>query len=97
MRRHTISALLIILLVAIMATACGGGAPAGGAQEPATGPLDGEALLQERCTVCHNLNRVDSATYDRAGWEAAVDRMIGRGAQLTEEERATLIDYLVSR
>jgi cytochrome c5 len=57
-------------------------------------PLDGQVLLQERCTVCHDLVRVTGATKDRAEWEQSVDRMIGKGAQLNEEERAVLIDFL---
>jgi cytochrome c5 len=97
MRRHVVLALLVLLLVAVLAAACGGGAATTGGQQSPAGSLDGQTLLQERCTVCHNLNRVDSASYDRAGWEASVDRMIARGAQLSEEERAILIDYLVNR
>jgi hypothetical protein len=96
MRRHAVLALFVLLLVATLAAACAGGSATTGGQEPPAGSLDGETLLQERCMACHDLNVVDSASYDRAGWEASVDRMIARGAQLSEEERAVLIDYLVS-
>ncbi|HML24967.1 MAG TPA: hypothetical protein PKD09_25155 [Aggregatilinea sp.] len=57
--------------------------------------MTGEELLQERCTVCHDLARVDSADKDEAGWTATVDRMIGYGAQLNAGERQAVIDYLV--
>jgi hypothetical protein len=57
-------------------------------------PLDGQVLLQERCATCHDLVRVTGARKNRAEWEQAVDRMIGKGAQLNEEERDVLIDYL---
>ena len=62
--------------------------------EPPPAPLDGQVLLQERCTVCHDLVRVTGAKKDRAGWEQSVDRMIGKGAELNAEERDVLIGYL---
>lgn len=49
-----------------------------------------------RCTVCHTRERIDEKDEDREDWTEIVDRMIGHGAQLTGEERATLIDYLVA-
>jgi cytochrome c5 len=60
-----------------------------------TGMLDGNALVDERCTVCHSRERIDQAVKDEAGWTETVDRMIGHGAQLSDEERAAVIQYLV--
>jgi hypothetical protein len=61
-----------------------------------SGGLDGEALVSERCTVCHSRDRIDKADKDEAGWTATVDRMIGNGAQLNADERQAVIDYLTS-
>jgi cytochrome c553 len=61
------------------------------------GGLDGEALVQERCSVCHGLDRVNSASKDEAGWTSTVDRMISKGANLNEDERAAVIEYLASQ
>jgi cytochrome c5 len=60
------------------------------------GMADGEQLVQERCTVCHDLTRVEAADYDEAGWEASVDRMIQNGANLTPEERDIVVDFLAA-
>jgi len=60
-----------------------------------TSELDGNALVDERCTVCHDRGRIDSKDKDEAGWTATVDRMIGNGAQLNDDERQAVIDYLV--
>ena len=60
------------------------------------GMSDGEQLVQERCTVCHDLTRVEEADYDQAGWEASVDRMIQNGANLTPEERDVVVEYLAA-
>jgi hypothetical protein len=59
------------------------------------GALDGDALVSERCTVCHTRERIDQQDKDEAGWTETVDRMIGNGAQLNEEEREAVIQYLV--
>jgi mono/diheme cytochrome c family protein len=70
------------------------------AEEPTEEPtqesvaITGEVLLQERCTVCHTLDRVMRAGHSALGWEQTVDRMVKRGAELNDEERTVLIDYL---
>lgn len=58
--------------------------------------LDGNELVNMRCTVCHTRERIDNASKDRAGWEATVDRMIGYGARLDADERAAVLEYLAS-
>ena len=55
----------------------------------------GEALVQERCSQCHDLQRVQRATKDQSGWERTVDRMIGKRSELlNDEERGAVLDYL---
>jgi cytochrome c5 len=101
-RSRVIVMLCVFALAGVALTACGS------SSEPATAPLpdegvvgqqmlDGETLVGERCIVCHDLQRVDDASYDDVGWEATVDRMIGKGAELTEEEQAAVIEYLSNR
>jgi cytochrome c5 len=70
---------------------------AAGAESAAPVALDGNALIDERCTVCHSRERIDQAQKSPEEWAATVDRMIGYGAQLTPEERQAVIDYLTSR
>jgi len=80
---------MVLCLTALLA-GCGGKST-----EPTTGDvLDGEKLVQERCTRCHDLERIYSAEKDRDGWEKTVDRMIGNGAQLDDAERRAVIEYL---
>ena len=70
------------------------GVPAcGGAKEPAS-DVDGKALVEERCTVCHNLQTVSGAKKSRDAWQSTVERMIGKGAQLNDAEKAAVVDYL---
>ena len=97
MRRKTVFIVLVgafTLRVGLLA-ACGGSAPAQTVEPGA--PLvsgEGSVLLQERCTVCHSLGRVEQAQKTREGWNLTVSRMVGKGAQLNEDEQAVLVEYL---
>lgn len=66
------------------------GAPA------SSGQALGEQVVQEKCSMCHDLERVQNASYDREGWEEIVDRMIGYGCPINDDERQLAIDYLAS-
>jgi cytochrome c5 len=55
---------------------------------------DGGALLKTRCQVCHDLRLIEQQRLDRTGWTREVDKMIGWGAVLTDEEKETLIAHL---
>lgn len=67
-----------------------------GEAEP-TEPLsldEGIALLEERCTACHSLDRITGAGRTREQGAQTVGRMTGYGAELSTEEREALLDYL---
>jgi len=91
-----ISISLLFVLAAILLAACGATSPS--ATPPPTSPSgvtsDGQALMQQRCTVCHSSDRITSAHKTADQWKTTVDRMISHGAQLTSAEEQTLIDYL---
>ena len=58
--------------------------------------LDGATLVAERCTVCHDTQRIDSRKMNEAAWTNLVDEMISFGAELNSAERQAVIDYLVA-
>jgi cytochrome c5 len=66
------------------------------AVDPTSPPssIDGEALLQQRCTACHNLNRVTNKSWSMEQWERNVTDMINKGARLNAEEKEALVKYL---
>lgn len=93
-----IAAWLVMMAVPV---ACNSGssqptqAPSSAMALPVETPaLNGETLLETRCSVCHSADRTRQAKKTRAQWEQTVTRMIGRGAQLTEAEETVLVDYL---
>lgn len=59
--------------------------------------LYGASEVQQECMVCHTTERVDAAVLDWTGWEAAVDHMIENGAEIDEQQRAIIIEYLAIR
>jgi cytochrome c5 len=56
----------------------------------------GKPLVERMCVGCHSLKVVTSkhATKDR--WSAIVQQMVSRGAEGTDDEIATVIDYLAA-
>jgi mono/diheme cytochrome c family protein len=91
-----IGILLLLVLAGVLLAACGSSSPAATSAGGQTGASTsaGQALMQQRCTVCHSANRVTSAHHTAAEWKNTVDRMINKGAQLSPTEEQTLINYL---
>ena len=98
MQKHKLLVGLVIVLVVIVGVlaACGTSEPetTPGAGEPPAAPIDGEALLQDRCASCHGLDLVEQAQKTEAEWTQTVERMVVKGARLNAEEKAALIEYL---
>jgi hypothetical protein len=87
---------LVVLAVVTVSvvSACGGAAPEPAEPAEQAGSISGEALLQDRCTECHGLDRATSGSRSSDEWEEIVIRMVGYGTELSEEEQAILVDYL---
>ena len=58
--------------------------------------VNAEELMNTRCTTCHALSRVTSKKATIEQWQSIVERMVTKGAVLTEEEQAALIEYLAA-
>ncbi|MBI2467830.1 MAG: beta-propeller fold lactonase family protein, partial [Candidatus Rokubacteria bacterium] len=54
----------------------------------------GEALVKERCAMCHPLGRVRSAQHTARGWQATVKTMKLFGLQVTDAETGAIVSYL---
>lgn len=84
LRRSTFKLVILTLLVIVFISACSGNETT----------LDGPALLEQRCTECHTLGRVERASKSPAQWETTVRRMVNKGAELNTLEQEVLIEYL---
>jgi hypothetical protein len=64
------------------------------ATETPAATIDGQALLQERCNVCHPLSFIYNSRGTPDQWAAVVSIMINNGAVLSAEEEKILDAYL---
>jgi uncharacterized SAM-binding protein YcdF (DUF218 family) len=67
----------------------------GSGSQPAT--IDAMALINERLLGHHDIDRILNAKHTREEWNATLDRMIRYGANISEDEKKIIIDYLLSR
>jgi cytochrome c-type biogenesis protein CcmH/NrfF len=96
-KKLVLSTVLVGLVILGLVVACGGAQEEPAApppEEETSGELSGEELLQARCAQCHGLDIVESATKTQAEWESTVERMIAKGAELTDAEAQILVEYL---
>jgi glucose dehydrogenase/cytochrome c5 len=54
----------------------------------------GRAIVQQKCVACHALTVVTSRHASRNEWDQVVNQMVSRGADLSDEEIETVVDYL---
>ena len=78
----------------------GAGATAG-AQTAAPNPLEqltkAKVVFERACVTCHSVDKPLSKTFDKAGWEKTVERMRSNGAQVSAEEAAQVVAYLLTK
>jgi len=79
--RHLVL-LTICLIAALLVVGCSAG-------------TDGASLMKSKCGSCHAVDWITDAAADtRADWEGTVARMETKGLVVTDEERATILEYL---
>jgi cytochrome c5 len=65
--------------------------------KPVTLPAGaGKNLVETRCELCHDLERVAEVKRSRAQWPVIVANMVASGATATPEEAKTISDYLAA-
>ena len=57
-------------------------------------PRKPSAVMQEACSACHSLNRLETAK-NRSDWKDTVERMVSSGADVKPEEMNSLVGFLV--
>jgi competence protein ComEA len=48
------------------------------------------------CIDCHGMEMIDGQHYSRDDWQETVDQMVRRGAQASDEDVQTIVDYLAA-
>jgi competence protein ComEA len=82
-------------LVAVF-LAVGLGSAAAQSSPPAAAMPDGagKPIVQRACSACHALTVVTSKHASQKEWDQVVNQMVSRGADLTDDEIDTVIEYL---
>ena len=57
---------------------------------------EGKALVQSACTQCHGIDVIVRQPRSRDDWTEVVSRMVGNGAQLSDEDYNQVIQYLAT-
>jgi len=55
-----------------------------------------KALVQQNCTICHDLRNVVNSNKSRDDWENTVDMMKNAGAPITQEQANQIKSYLIA-
>jgi competence protein ComEA len=61
---------------------------------PPLPPGKGKEIVERMCSSCHALKVVTSKRASPAQWSQLVDQMVSRGAEGTDEEVETVVEYL---
>ena len=56
----------------------------------------GKDLVTKKCTACHSVKTATSKRGTQDQWADTVSTMIGRGADLSDDEAATVVEYLAA-
>ena len=87
-----------ILLDYLVASFGPGSMPAPVAALPPLEPAQeaqAKMILEEACTSCHNLQRVEAQTQPEDGWADIIENMRNRGSSMTDDEAKLVVSYLV--
>jgi quinoprotein glucose dehydrogenase len=68
--------------------------PPGNSVEFAPGPM--KAFADKSCTACHVAAQVTNQRKSRSDWAATVEKMVGFGARVPDDQFDPLVDYLAS-
>jgi cytochrome c5 len=56
----------------------------------------GKRLVETRCNLCHDLERIATVPRHKADWPIIVANMVARGGTATPDEARTIADYLAA-
>ena len=60
-------------------------------------PGAGQRQVQAACSGCHAITVITSKHYSASKWEQVVDRMVDRGARVSDADFDVVVAYLASK
>lgn len=101
MRPSAVSSYLVILPIVLFVFVSGCAKkeePKPGPSAPAVAAMgEGKTLFEQKCGVCHGLERATARTETKEEWSAIIKEMQGKREDwISDEEAAQVLDYLTS-
>lgn len=93
MFRVIVPSCLLLLLLLAYATAQTTASKSGAETLP-DGP--GKEVVQRNCLSCHNVHIITSKRGNEDAWADIVSQMIGRGANISDDDAETVVEYMVA-
>lgn len=56
---------------------------------------EGKQVTERVCSACHGIDTAVSERHDKDGWQKVIDDMTAKGADATDAEFKTILNYLV--
>ncbi len=56
---------------------------------------DAKKIIEEKCTVCHDLTYITKQHLSKDDWTDMIKIMVASGATVTDDEIPVLVEYLV--
>jgi DMSO/TMAO reductase YedYZ molybdopterin-dependent catalytic subunit len=60
-------------------------------------PITAPSTLKSTCLSCHDEDVIRQQRLTRAQWDAEINKMMGWGAKVSDQDRSALLDYFVAR
>lgn len=81
----------VIMIAAILTSGMSFTSPSAAQELP---PGNGRDTVQSACTACHGIDVIVSQRHTGDEWSDIVTQMVGNGANLTDDQFATVVKYL---
>lgn len=90
--------IVVLLMVAAVPGCSKKEEPKPGFSTPAIAAMgEGKVLFEQKCGVCHGLDRATARTETKERWSAIIKEMQGKRADwISDDEAAKILDYLTS-
>jgi len=96
--RAVLSFLVVLPMVAALSGCAKKEEPKPVAPAPAVSAVEeGKALFEQKCSVCHGLDRATARTETKERWMAIIKEMQGKKADwITDADAAKILEYISS-
>lgn len=71
-------------------------APKPGPNAPSLPDGPGKEIVQKSCISCHSIETVTKNRNTADGWADVISQMIGRGANISDDDAETVVEYLAT-